>query len=211
MDIHPPEKPIHSVRDFLIQIFTITCGILIALGLEDLVTSHREAALLAQTRAALTTEMQGNRQRLVEANASEEAEQKYLDAVVAWAETRFTPHPAKEPGATPTRGFVALRAAAWESALAAQATRLLTPREMQALSLAYNGQLVQGQFRAKAVEQWVALSAWGDAEKLGPDETKQVLRELRVAQSYNRILHGLQQTVVGQYDGALKAIAEASH
>lgn len=31
MDIHPPHHPIRSVRDFLLQSFTVTCGIIIAL------------------------------------------------------------------------------------------------------------------------------------------------------------------------------------
>ncbi len=34
MEVHPPHQPIHTVRDFLLHIFTITIGLLIALGLE---------------------------------------------------------------------------------------------------------------------------------------------------------------------------------
>jgi hypothetical protein len=43
MDIHKP-KAAHSIREFLVEIGTIICGILIALGLEQVVTAmhHRE-------------------------------------------------------------------------------------------------------------------------------------------------------------------------
>lgn len=34
MEVHPPHEPIHSWRDFLLHLLTITIGLLIALGLE---------------------------------------------------------------------------------------------------------------------------------------------------------------------------------
>ena len=33
MDIHPPEGPVHSFKDFLFHLLTVTIGILIALSL----------------------------------------------------------------------------------------------------------------------------------------------------------------------------------
>jgi hypothetical protein len=34
MDVQPPQQPIHSVKDFLLHLLTITVGLLIALALE---------------------------------------------------------------------------------------------------------------------------------------------------------------------------------
>ena len=34
IEVHPPDEKIHGVRDFLLHLFTITIGLLIALGLE---------------------------------------------------------------------------------------------------------------------------------------------------------------------------------
>ncbi len=62
MEIHKP-KAAHSIREFLIEIGTITCGILIALGLEQAIEqSHwrhevevERAALHDEAREAVTT------------------------------------------------------------------------------------------------------------------------------------------------------------
>lgn len=34
MEVHPPHKPIHSVKEFMVHLLAITIGLLIALGLE---------------------------------------------------------------------------------------------------------------------------------------------------------------------------------
>jgi hypothetical protein len=46
LDVHPPHEPIHTWRGFLIHIATITIGLLIAIGLEQLVEHlhHRQQA-----------------------------------------------------------------------------------------------------------------------------------------------------------------------
>ncbi len=43
MEVHPPEHPIHTVREFLIHMFAIILGLLIAIGLEQTVEAihHR--------------------------------------------------------------------------------------------------------------------------------------------------------------------------
>jgi hypothetical protein len=55
MEIHKP-KAAHSAREFLIEIGTIICGILIALGLEQLLEHLRWEGLVAQTREQLRAE-----------------------------------------------------------------------------------------------------------------------------------------------------------
>ncbi len=59
MDIHPPHA-IRSVKDFLLQLLTITIGILIALALDGVVqwTHHRE--LVHEAESNLTMEVKEN-------------------------------------------------------------------------------------------------------------------------------------------------------
>ena len=59
MDIHKP-KAAHSWREFLIEIGTITCGILIALSLEQVVEWSHWQYEVAETRAALHEEIGRN-------------------------------------------------------------------------------------------------------------------------------------------------------
>jgi hypothetical protein len=64
MDVHAPHEPIHTWRDFLLHLATITIGLLIALGLEGLVEAAHHRHLLHQAETNLRAEMNNNRQTL---------------------------------------------------------------------------------------------------------------------------------------------------
>ena len=56
LEVHPPHAAVHSWRDFGIHIVTIVCGLLIAVGIEQVVTRIHEHNEIAETRAALAHE-----------------------------------------------------------------------------------------------------------------------------------------------------------
>ena len=60
MEIHAPHKPITSVREFFFHIFTITVGILIALGLEQAATAYHHHELAENARANILSELRDN-------------------------------------------------------------------------------------------------------------------------------------------------------
>lgn len=60
MEVHPPEHPIHTWRDFFIHIATIVVGLLIAIGLEQTVEWLHHRHELTETREALEREREGN-------------------------------------------------------------------------------------------------------------------------------------------------------
>ena len=62
MEVHAPDHPIHTWRDFLIHIATITIGLLIALGLEAAVEALHHRHLRAETRENLRAEIAANQQ-----------------------------------------------------------------------------------------------------------------------------------------------------
>ena len=64
MDVHAPHEPIHTWKDFLLHLATITIGLLIALGLEGLVEAAHHRHLLHQAETNLRAEISSNRQTL---------------------------------------------------------------------------------------------------------------------------------------------------
>lgn len=60
MEIHAPERPINSFKDFALHIAIVTCGILIALGLEGLREAVHNHHLVRETRDNIRFEMQIN-------------------------------------------------------------------------------------------------------------------------------------------------------
>jgi hypothetical protein len=64
VEIHPPHAPIHSFKDFLIQLLTITTGVLIALSLEGLLEWNHHRQLVREARATLAREIADNKSAL---------------------------------------------------------------------------------------------------------------------------------------------------
>jgi hypothetical protein len=60
LDVHPPHESIHGTRDFLLHLFTITVGLLIALSLEGLVEWQHHRHLVHEAEASLHAEIHGN-------------------------------------------------------------------------------------------------------------------------------------------------------
>ncbi|MGD0647397.1 MAG: hypothetical protein ABR971_05335 [Acidobacteriaceae bacterium] len=65
LDVHPPHAPTHTWRDFFIHIATIVLGLIIAVGLEQLVERIHQRYELRETREALSRELESNRAHLV--------------------------------------------------------------------------------------------------------------------------------------------------
>ena len=61
MEISPPQQPIHSWKDFLLHLLTITIGLFIALTLEAAVESMHHRHLVRQADASLRREIGDNR------------------------------------------------------------------------------------------------------------------------------------------------------
>jgi hypothetical protein len=57
MELHAPGGPVRSLKDFFVHIGVVTLGILIALGLEQLVEAHHRSHLakIARTIAKLSS------------------------------------------------------------------------------------------------------------------------------------------------------------
>ncbi len=209
MDIHPPERPAHSIREFLLQIFTITCGIVIALGLEGLVADRRDARLAAETRADFSAELSENLGKVELLRGFTPADEKWINAVLAWGTARLKHTDAKPPSDLQGRRFAVLNNAAWETAIATQATRLLSFAEARALARAYNSQAALNAMSAQAREQWLTVSGYEDVENLTDAELRDALRALHVSLSFTLSLDALESRVISDYKSAQVEIGKA--
>ena len=97
MDIHPPHHPIRSVRDFLLQIFTVTCGIIIALSLESLLVWNNDRELARVTRADFRAELTANLANLTRLRPGDQANFKWMLSMLAYGEAKLKHQDAKQP------------------------------------------------------------------------------------------------------------------
>jgi hypothetical protein len=57
LDVHPPHKAIGNTGEFFLHLFTITIGLLIAVGIEGAVERHQHHELARDARETMTAEI----------------------------------------------------------------------------------------------------------------------------------------------------------
>jgi hypothetical protein len=209
MDIHPPEHPIRSVRDFLVQLFTVTCGIVIALALEGLVEHYQHAALRRQAASDFTTEIAHNRAKTEQFIKSAGTDETEILALITYGTARENHQPATFPNLAITRGFTILGSNAWQNAASTTAIEQFDFRTAGALAAAYDRQAIFDDFEVKARDQWIGIAAFGDVQNLDDTEVRLALRELRVAYAYQHSIGPLAAELVAAYAEAQKALKVA--
>jgi hypothetical protein len=164
MDIHPPEGPIRSVREFLLHLLTITIGILIALALEGLVTRWQENKLLTEARANLRAELTNTREKAAKNIAAQHEAQdkirKLLDYATALRKNRHT----ADPNIAFDRSFITLASTSWDAALATKAIALMPYDEVARYSQAYTAERAYSDLETEAIHRWFEIAAIDDSD-----------------------------------------------
>jgi hypothetical protein len=78
LDVHPPHKAIEGVGEFFLHLFTISIGLLIAVGIEAAVERRQHRELASEARDTMTEEIRKNSKTLAEALQDINQEQQQL-------------------------------------------------------------------------------------------------------------------------------------
>ena len=78
LDVHLPHKKIHGVGEFFLHLFTISIGLLIAVGIEAAVERHQHRELASEARDTMTAEIRKNSGSVAEAIQDIDQEQQKL-------------------------------------------------------------------------------------------------------------------------------------
>ena len=78
LDVHPPHKAIEGVGEFFLHLFTISIGLLIAVGIEAAVERHQHRELAAEARDTMTAEIRKNSSNVADALKDIDQEQQKL-------------------------------------------------------------------------------------------------------------------------------------
>ena len=83
MEIHAPDKPIHSKKEFLFHMLTVVLGILIALALDGIVTWAHHRVLVREARENIATELRNNKETIQKALPEIQDKQKQVQHIMA--------------------------------------------------------------------------------------------------------------------------------
>jgi len=140
LDVHPPHEPIHGIRDFLLHLFTITIGLLIALSLEAAVEAAHHRHLVHQARENIREEIRSNQATLALDRRALESNDLYLRHTIDQLNA-YARNPKQAP---PQVAFPWLwnspTDAAWHTARDTGALSLVPYDEVQAYTTLYGQQ-----------------------------------------------------------------------
>lgn len=194
MDIHKP-KPVHNWHEFLTEIGTIVCGILIALGLEQGIEWMHRQESVTDAREALREEVGRNNGRFAERLSRSKCIERHIADTAALIEkvalTGRTPH-VQGVGLGPGRR---IETGAWEAQRAAQTVVHFPAWERSLYSTTYVQTMNYTTWRDDEGAQWVKLAILdGPPKRIG----QAMIDELRVSIVRVKQLNALWELIIPQ-------------
>ncbi len=161
MEIHAPEGPTHSFKDFAIHIGIVTIGILIALSLEGLRETWREHKAVAEARESFDQELHVDQRFLtMEVAAVQKANDdlKRLEADLPVLSN--TPDELTKRVMDVKPGFYFFRTTAWESAVASGVLAHMSHEEVNRYADVYLSIKNYQDAQKATIPQWLAVKAF---------------------------------------------------
>jgi len=193
LDVHLPHKGIHGFAEFLIHLFTITVGLLIAVQIESFVEWRHHIYLAAEARASLRTEIEQNMRDFKKMQPGLKAWEEQTDADLA-AMQRIQDHPndpkAQHASLTLTFSIVSMPDTAWKTAQATGALAYMPYEEAERYSSIYQAQAELLALQNKPMEEVAAVNGliakyhWRHSGKITAEQASAVAEILGQTKLY---------------------------
>jgi hypothetical protein len=213
LDIHPPARPLRSVLDFLMHLFTITCGILIALGLESVVerAHHRHAAHEAAVN--LTREVADNHRGLTRGLANMAETRKQLEGILQTVRAIEVDRNAKHGDLSLSVSISSLSMTAWSTAATTGALAFMDRADVERFTGLYDLQQQFMSAQQHAVEALIELESWGELTgepltRISDAQTIEAERAAGRALAATRMAEDIGTSLNGHYGTVLAATAD---
>jgi len=203
MEFHVP-GPVRSLKDFFVHLGIVTLGILIALGLEQIVEAHHRVKIGHESVASFRHELAENRDHVNEVLASLPHVHEQIQAQIA----RITalgdaPPRSGVPIQPPSLRYDFLSTAAWDTAIATQALNYIPEADARRYSESYTAFRLFMDEERGGLAIWQELHGFGtDAAALTPEQRRSLIQQLQRYDGYASVL-----AVVGR--GTLAACERA--
>lgn len=200
MDLHVPEGPVRSIKDFLIHIGIVTLGILIALGLEQLVEAHHRAHLAHEAVEGFRRELTSDTADLKEVLASNpQTRQKIADWIADL--TSASPH---EMDTYPGVHFNIMSAASWDTAMATQALSELPYERAHLYAVTYDSLRIFVDVQRRGLADWQDLHVFGkDPAAMTAEQRRALIERLRRYESDLDVIESAGKDVLEASQAAL--------
>jgi len=208
IDVHPPEHGIHGGRDFFLHLFTITIGLLIALGLEAAVEAMHHRHQREEAETLIRQEIQNNLTKLRDGAPQATTELHQMFSVLQTLEARAH----SQPGTLNEKDFVfhesPMQDAAWRTASSTGALTYMDYAEVERFSDAYKEQALLQTMEEQALDDYLELlpilANNGTDGVVTPEAAKDAIPTTRRVVAHLKGMLDVGAGTVGAYEAALK-------
>ena len=208
LDVHPPEHGIHDTRDFLVHLFTITIGLLIALGLEAGVEAVHHRHQREEAETLIRREIQNNLTRLRGDAPQSTTELHQMTSVLQTLEARAQ----SQPGVLNEKDFIFREApiqdAAWRTANSTGVLDFMDYAEVERFSEAYKEQALLQTMEEQALEDYLELlpilAHHGSDGSVSPEAARDAIPYTRRIVAHLNGMLDVGGGTVGAYEAALE-------
>ncbi len=180
MDLHPPGGPVRSVKDFFVHIGVVTLGILIALGLEQIVESRHHANLAKIAVAGFRHELEYDEAQVKDVRGRIPELQRKIEKAISALSAAPIPGAALEPIIYPGFNLDVVSTASWDTAIATQALNELPFEAVTRYAQAYGTLRLFAEFERDGLAIWQGINRLGaDSAGLDKEQRAFLIQELR--------------------------------
>jgi len=208
LDVHPPEEKIHGFKDFLLHLFTITVGLLIALALEGCVERWHHRELRDEADANMKQEIRDNTQEIATMRSNIAKEEKSLTSALQFLQARRENKAYDISSISLSFSFGDLSDASWRTASATGALNYMDYSHVQWYASAYQLQDKFDVLQLQTFNDFLQLQSYAvngfNPEKVTPQEAAAAAVEVRRALARLKALDQFGDALSKDYDNALK-------
>ena len=208
LDVHAPDHRMEGVRDFFLHLFTITCGLLIALGLENAAEALHHRHQRQEAESTIRQELTENRRQIDAAGASIDSETKSLVAALTFLEARQQGQPGDPNGINLSFTEGPLQDAAWRTAAATGVLSYFDYTEAENYALAYKEQELYETMQQKTLDNYLQLDSFVvrgfDPSKITKEQVDSALPVVRATIAHLRGMSDVRRGALRVYDLALR-------
>lgn len=206
-EIHPPNEKIHSFRDFLLHLLTITAGLLIALALDAGVERLHHRSLRIEADENLRQELRHNQKELSESRAAIGQEKSNLVAILKFLQARAASQPYDVRSINLNFTLATMSDASWRTASATGVISYMNYARVQKYANAYQVQEDFTRLQTNTFSESLRLQSYFvygfDPEKMPPEEARAATVDVRQTVAYLQALDQVGNGLEKIYETAL--------
>jgi len=187
LEVHAPHKPLHGFWEFLLHLFTISVGLLIATQIESCVEWRHHVHLAEEARANLRSEIERNLKHLENAQPGLKLWEQAINADLE-AMQRIQEHPNDPAAQHATLNIkssgITLGDTAWRTAESTGALAYMPYEEAERYSSIYQAQAALIEYEEKPAEDaaeifgLIARYHWSDTSRITQEQASAVAERL---------------------------------